>query len=192
MLYRLWIDSKNQKIPARNRAPGGVVMRHTLFVRVALVLGLMAAFLTACSRDPNVRKQKYFESGERYYAKAKYREAIIQYRNAINVDPNFGAAHYQLAQAYLKLPDLQPDNYKARADIANILSLSGQPESLKAAQEHVDLLQQKQPNDPDTHIAAGNLLSRQQKYSEAIVELQKAVTLGPDRGDAYLDLGMIQ
>lgn len=180
-------------------------MRHNLFVRVALVLGLMAALLTACSRDPNVRKQKYFESGERYYAKAKYREAIIQYRNAVNVDPNFGAAHYQLAQAYLKMQDmthayaelsrtleLQPDNYKAHADIANILILSGQPESLKAAQEHVTLLQQKQPSDPDTHIAAGNLLSRQQKYPEAIAEMQKAVTLAPDRGDAYLDLGMLQ
>jgi tetratricopeptide (TPR) repeat protein len=180
-------------------------MRHTLFVRVALVLGLMAALLTACSRDPNVRKQKYLESGERYYAKAKYREAIIQYRNAVNVDPNFGAAHYQLAQAYLKLQDmqhaygelsrtveLQPDNYKAHADLANILVLSGQAESLKSAQEHVELLQQKQPNDPDTHIAAGNLLSREQKYSEAITEMQKALTLAPNRGDAYLDLAILQ
>lgn len=180
-------------------------MSDTLFVRVALVLGLMAALLTACSRDPNVRKQKYFESGERYYAKAKYREAIIQYRNAVDVDPNFGAAHYQLAQAYLKLQDmqhayaelsrtleLQPDNYKAHADIANILVLSGQADSLKVAQTHIDLLQQKQPNDPDTHIAAGNLLSREQKYPEAIAEMQKAVTLGPDRGDAYLDLAILE
>lgn len=180
-------------------------MRHTLFVRVALVLGLVAALSTACSRDPNVRKQKYLESGERYYAKGKYREAIIQYRNAVNVDPNFGSAHYQLAEAYLKLQDLQhaygelsrtlelqPDNYKAHAEIANILILSGQPESLRAAQDHVDLLQQKQPNDPDTHIAAGNLLSREQKFSEAIAEMQKAVTLGPDRGDAYVDLATLE
>ena len=68
-------------------------MRHTLFVRVALVLGLVAALLTACSHDPNVRKQKYFESGERYYAKGKYREAIIQYRNAVDVDPNRTTRH---------------------------------------------------------------------------------------------------
>ena len=180
-------------------------MRHTLFVRVALVLGLVAVLLTACSHDPNVRKQKYFESGERYYAKEKYREAIIQYRNAVEVDPNFGSAHYQLSQAYLKLQDmqhaytelsrtleLQPDNYKARADIVNLLVLSGQPDSLKAAQEQVELLQQKQPNDPDTHIAAGNLLSRQQKYLEAIAEMQKAVTMAPDRGDAYLDLAILE
>ena len=177
-------------------------MSHTLFVRVALVLGLAAAFLTACSHDPNVRKQKYFESGERYYAKGKYREAIIQYRNAVDVDPNFGSAHYQLAQAYLKLQDLQhayaelsrtlelqPDNYKAHADITNLLVLS---DSLKDAQAHVEILQQKQPNDPDTHIAAGNLLSREQRYPEAIAEMQKAVTVAPDRGDAYLDLAILE
>jgi len=205
MRYRLIHGCDNQKIPARNRAQGRVVMRHTLFVRVALVLSVVAALSTACSRDPNVRKQKYLESGERYYAKGKYREAIIQYRNAVNVDPNFSAAHYQLAEAYLKLQDLQhayaelgrtlelqPDNYKAHAEIANLLILSGQAESLKIAQDHVDLLKQKQPNDPDTHIAAGNLLSREQKYSEAISEMEKAVSLGPDRGDAYVDLAMLE
>jgi tetratricopeptide (TPR) repeat protein len=205
MLYRYSLTRQSENFRRAIGAPGGVVMRHTLFVRMALVFAVVAALLTACSRDPNVRKQKYFESGQRYFAKAKYREAIIQYRNAVDVDPNFGAAHYQLAQAYLKLQDLQhaygelsrtlelqPDNYKAHADIANILVLSGQAESLKIAQEHVELLQQKQPNDPDTHIAAGNLLSREQKYSQAISEMQKAVTLGPDRGDAYLDLAILQ
>src|SRR5215472_14535728 len=100
-------------------------MKHLGF-RLVVVLSCVAALLTACSRDPNVRKQKYLESGQRYYAKGKYRESIIQYRNAINVDPTFAQAHYQLSQAYLKLGDyqhaygalmktvdLQPDNYKA-------------------------------------------------------------------------------
>jgi hypothetical protein len=30
---------------------------------------LLSALLTGCSRDPNVRKQKYFDSGEDYFAK---------------------------------------------------------------------------------------------------------------------------
>jgi outer membrane biogenesis lipoprotein LolB len=40
---------------------------------------IFLALLTACSRDPNVRKQKYFDSGEKYFAEGKYREAAIQY-----------------------------------------------------------------------------------------------------------------
>ena len=133
--------------------------------RLFLVIACLAAFLTACSRDPNVRKQKYFESGQRYSAKGKYREAVIEYRNATEVDPTFAQAHYQLAQTYLKLQDwqhayaelnrtleLQPDNYKAHTDVANLLIASGQPGSLKMAQEHTDLLLEKQPNDPK-HIS---------------------------------------
>ena len=67
--------------------------------------------------------------------KAKYREAVIQFLNATQIDSGFAAAHYQLAQSYIKLQDwqhayqeigrtleLQPDNYKAHADMANMLA----------------------------------------------------------------------
>jgi Tfp pilus assembly protein PilF len=74
-------------------------MKRSSLFRLLLVLGLFAAFLTGCSRDPNVRKQKYFESGQRFFAKGQYHEAVIQFRNATEVDSNFADAHYQLAQA---------------------------------------------------------------------------------------------
>ena len=180
-------------------------MKRSSLLRLVLVLGFMAALFAACNRDPNVRKQKYFESGERYFSKGKYREAIIQYRNAAEVDGAFAPAHYQLAQSYLKLQDwqhaytelartveLQPENYKARLDLANLLSLDGQPDHLKAAQEQVDVLMQKQPNDADTHVAAASILSREQRFNEAIDELQKAIALAPTKGDIYYDLASVQ
>ena len=80
-------------------------MKHVSF-RLFLVLGLSAAVLTGCSRDPNVRKQKYLESGQRYFAKGKYREAAIEFRNATEVDPTFAAAHYQLAESFIKPPQV--------------------------------------------------------------------------------------
>src|SRR6516162_6709434 len=109
------------------------MMRSTSF-RLIFLLTLLAGLLTGCSRDPNVRKQKYFESGQRYFEKAKYREAAIQYSNALQVDPRFGQAHYHLALAYLRLGEpnrafqelqrsveLEPANYAARVDMANML-----------------------------------------------------------------------
>jgi Flp pilus assembly protein TadD len=174
-----------------------------------VVLSLSAAILNGCSRDPNVRKQKYFESGQRYYAEGKYREAVIQFLNATQVDSTFAAAHYQLAQSYIKLQDwqhayleisrtleLQPDNYKAHVDMANMLAAdyasTSNASDLSTAKEHTDLLLQKQPNDPDTHIAVANLLNAQQKYPEAIVEIQKAIALAPSSGDSYLNLALVQ
>ncbi|MBO0910569.1 MAG: tetratricopeptide repeat protein [Acidobacteria bacterium] len=184
-------------------------MKRSSFVHGALIVGFSVMVLAACSRDPNVRKQKYFESGQRYFAEDRYREAAIQFENAIRVDGNFAAAHYQLARTYLRLGDgphayletqrtleLQPDNYKAHADIANMLAAdyasTADKSDLATAKEHADLLLRKQPNDPDTHLTISNLLNAQQKYPQAIAEIQKAIALDPKHGDAYLALAVIE
>src|ERR1700730_13299494 len=99
-------------------------MSRSVTVRLFFVGFLTAVLFTGCSRDPNVRKQKYLESGDRYFAKAKYREAAIQYSIALQVDSRLAAAHYKLGHTYLKLSEttrafqelsrsveLAPDNY---------------------------------------------------------------------------------
>jgi len=75
-------------------------MRISKFIGFQCLLAVVGflAVLTACSHDPNVRKQKYLESGQRYYDKGAYREAEIQFQNAIQVDARFAEAHYRLAQ----------------------------------------------------------------------------------------------
>src|SRR5215475_9086292 len=118
---------------------GEFVMKPSSVLRLLVLIGCLAALITGCSRDPNVRKQKYFESGQRYYEEGKYREAIIQFRNATQVDGRFTEAHYQLAQAYIKVQDwqhaygelsrtleLEPDHSKAHLDIANLLIANGE------------------------------------------------------------------
>src|SRR5262250_3802262 len=109
-------------------------MNRATTIRLLMSCCLLAAFCTSCSRDPNVRKQKYFDSGEKYFAEGKYREAAIQYANATQIDSRFAQAHFKLSQAYLKLGDMQrafqelnrtvdltPDNYHAHTDLANLL-----------------------------------------------------------------------
>ena len=93
--------------------------------------------LAGCSRDPNVQKQEYVESGERYFQAGKYREAAIQFQNALRVDSHYADAHYQLAQCYRKLElwqsayaelghtlDSDPKNWQAHLDMGN-LDLAG-------------------------------------------------------------------
>src|SRR5437588_3623996 len=98
------------------------------------VVVLSLAIVVGCSRDPNVRKQKYLESGKRYFEKEKYREATIQFSNSLQVDPNFAAAHYQLARTYMKMGSwssafnelnktlhLDPSNLDAHLDLGNLM-----------------------------------------------------------------------
>src|SRR5262252_7662267 len=109
-------------------------MKSRSAFRFSFILAIVAGMLSGCSRDPNVRKQKYFASGQQYFQQGKYREAAIQYSNAIQVDPRFADAHYQLGQTYIKLQqwvrayqelsqtlEINPDNFQAQADLTNLL-----------------------------------------------------------------------
>ena len=49
-------------------------MRSIRFV--AFILAVLVGF-TSCSRDPNVVKKRYLESGNKYFDKGRYKEASI-------------------------------------------------------------------------------------------------------------------
>jgi tetratricopeptide (TPR) repeat protein len=186
-------------------------MSRSRAVRLLLLSSLLLAVLTGCSRDPNVRKQKFFESGEKYFAGGKYREAAIQYANATQIDSRFAEAHFKLSQAYLKLGDsnrafqeltrtvdLTPDNYRAHTDLANMLvtvrNPDGSPSSdaFKQAKTHLDLLRDKQPNNPETHEAWANYYAAQNNLTAAIQEVQQTIALDPSRSESYLLLALLQ
>src|SRR6202521_4330877 len=165
-------------------------MSRSVVVRLFLVGFLVAALLTGCSRDPNVRKQKFLESGNRYFDKGKYREAAIQYSNAVQVDSRFSQAHYQLGQTYLKLGDsirafqelsrtveLAPDNYRAHIDLANLLvgarnqDGSVNDDYMKQARVHLDLLRDRQPQNPEVFQAWADYYAAQNNLGAALQEM---------------------
>src|SRR3984893_4288031 len=78
------------------------MMRLRASVCLLVLPLILAGVLSGCQRDPTVRRTKYFQSGEQYFSRQMYREAAIQYQNAIQIDPRFTRAHYALAQCYLK------------------------------------------------------------------------------------------
>src|ERR1700678_1945101 len=189
----------------------GETISRAVFVRLSLAGCLMAALLTGCTRDPNVKKQKFLESGNRYRDQGKYREAAIQYLNAVQVDPRFAAAHYELSQACLKLKDfncafehlrrttdLTPDNYEAQSQLANLLvsarnpdgSLS--PDNLKLAKLHLQVLREKQPASPETHLAWARYYAAQGMVEPALQEVNQAIQADPNRSESYLDLATLQ
>jgi hypothetical protein len=57
--------------------------------RLRLFSILFAVLLVGCSRDPNLRKQAYVASGNKYFDQGKYREAAIEYLNAVQIDNSY-------------------------------------------------------------------------------------------------------
>src|SRR5271157_5634415 len=117
----------------------GEFMRNRYFI--ALATALMAVFLivaTGCKGNPEKAKTKYLESGLSYVDKKQYDAAVIQFKKALQVDPKYAEAHYQLGLAYLhqgndkqhvvsgyqelhQATELDPNNLKAKLAMGNLL-----------------------------------------------------------------------
>jgi tetratricopeptide (TPR) repeat protein len=186
----------------RNSTFKGPKFKSSTFHCAVGAVCLLGALLTGCSRDPNVHKQKYLESGERYYDKGQYREAEIQFQNAIQVDPRFAEGHYQLSRAATKLEQwptasqelsatlqFAPDHYGAHLDLANLFLHFGK---LNEAKEQLDLLAQKWPDKPDVFVARAQYDAVMNNTSAALADMQTALKLDPNRSDSYLSLAMLQ
>jgi len=180
----------------------GIALRSR-WLLMGSAIAMLMVFLAGCSsRNPEVRKQKYLESGKRYLDKGQYREAEIQFENAIQNDVRFAEAHYLLAQAAVKLGDgrtavlelsktidIQPENYKARLDLANLLLMAGQ---FNDAKQHLDLLEQKDPDNPEVYISLANYYAGTNNIPAALANMQKAIQKDPKHSDSYLNLALLQ
>ena len=109
------------------------MIRLTRRARLHIILVVAMAATSACSANPEQVRQQFMDSGDAYVAAGKLPEAIIQYRNAVQQDPQFGAARAKLSEAYLGMGD--------RVNAAR--------EMVRAA----DLL----PSDPVVQVKAGKM-----------------------------------
>jgi tetratricopeptide (TPR) repeat protein len=179
----------------------GMAKRSRLQFAVGAVC-VLGALLTGCSRDPNVRKRKYLESGQSYFDKGQYREAEIQFENAIQIDSRFAEAHYKLALAALKIGDartaaqellttvqIQPENYDAQLDLTNLLVLFRQ---FNDAKEHLNKLKKDWPEKPDVYVASANYHAAMNDTTAAMADMQTALQKDPNRSDSHLNLAMLQ
>src|SRR5512134_1406197 len=74
-------------------------------MRMKILCASFAAFvalgLVACQSDEQKISQ-HLERAQAYYDGEQWPEAIIEYKNVLQIDPNHPQAHWKLSQAYLK------------------------------------------------------------------------------------------
>ena len=166
---------------------------------ILLVIG--AACLAGCSSNPNQRKLRYVEGGVKYLSNHKYQEAIIQFRNAIQIDPKFAAAHYQLARAYLAMRNsqaayrefnqtigLDPGNLDAKLNVAKLLLDN---RHFPEAQTITQTVIQADPKNAEAHAILGEKHLLMHDLPNALAELTRAVDLDPQRVEGYAAVGSV-
>ncbi len=163
--------------------------------RVCLVA--LALSLAACSRTP----EKYMASGDKYFKAGKYNEAILQYRNAVQLNPRLAKAHFQLAEAFLAIQssqaaykelqqtvDLDPGNAEAQLQFASMLLGAGKFDDAKTAAQKVLAAD---PNNALAHAIRGDGLALTGDPDGAIGEFRTAIRLNTRRVETYSSLAAV-
>jgi putative PEP-CTERM system TPR-repeat lipoprotein len=166
----------------------------------ALLLLVMAA--AACSGNPEKRKQAFFESGNRYFEAAKYPEAVIEYQNAIQLDPKFAEARLKLAETYekagdvprafgqvIRAADLLPNDFDLQVRAGNYLLRARQFEDARA---RADAVLEKDPGNAEAHVLRGYALSGLRDLDGAVKELEEAIQLDPGEASSHAVLGAME
>ena len=166
------------------------------------VLVLLTAFGDGCFRNPNVRKERFFEQGNRNFEQGKYPEALIFYGRALQLDPRFAEAHYKMAQCHMKQSswaaayqelqrtiDLQPENWPAQIDLGQILLAGGRAQEAK---DRALLILRSNPQNADAQMLLANSDAVLGNLKEALGEAKEATAMAPERSAAFITLGLIQ
>jgi tetratricopeptide (TPR) repeat protein len=166
---------------------------------VLAVIGVVLA--TGCS-NPEVEKRRHFERGNRYAAGHQDEFAVIEYGNAVRLDPKFGEARYRLAQTYERMNNLRdayaeyiraadawPDNREAQLKATQLLLLAGRFDDAKA---RAGALLAKSPQDIDAILLRADAMAALKDPAGAIAEIEEATRVSPNDSRAFVTLGAVR
>jgi tetratricopeptide (TPR) repeat protein/tRNA A-37 threonylcarbamoyl transferase component Bud32 len=147
---------------------------------------------------------KHYLEGRENYDKLYYQEALRAFQKAVEIDPDFAMAHYELARTHFALQDVQASQSALRKAYALILkttekerlrierlyagSIERDPEKgLRLRQQLVE----RYPRDKESFYDLGQYYFDLPDRDRAIDAFRKALELDPNYGLAHLYLGWI-
>ena len=169
--------------------------------KLRLASTIILALLTACG-GAAARKAGYLAKGREFLAAHNYVKARLEFRNALQVDPNDAEASYLAGEAAEQLGNLREaaqmfqgaiqSNAKhvgARAQLALVYAESG---NAARALELLGPALAVAPDDPDVLTARAAARSRQGAIAEARTDAEKAARIAPDNEHAVMMLANLE
>jgi tetratricopeptide (TPR) repeat protein len=172
-----------------------------------LILFICVGLFCGCSRDPKAQRDKYFKSAEKYYSEGKYDEAVIQYRNALQLDKGHIPSYLGMAKTFQRTGNLQnaiglyqevikqdDKNTEARLQLGQYMLIGGARDAslFKKAQEMADAVLKNEPANISALLLLGNAYAGQKDLDKSVQSIEKALALDPSNLTASLSLGTIQ
>jgi arylsulfatase A-like enzyme/Flp pilus assembly protein TadD len=145
-------------------------------------------------RDPQMQSAQYY-LGIAYSRKGEFAKAIAPLRKAVELRPDALMSQYELAIALYETGDMKtatghleiiveqrPEWSDARYSLASIYARSGRPED---AAKNLLIVLEQEPGHYRANLLLGRMLFLNEKYSEALPYLEKAVGVAGDSSEAH-------
>jgi len=158
---------------------------------------LCALFLAGCGGDKD--KEEHYQKAMSYLQEHKEKEAIIELRNAIQIDPKYAQARYQLGLLYLKSGDvrqafdelqrtasLDPSNLDANIKTAEFYLLAQKKDE---ARNGILRVLAQAPDNKDALALLANLELVDGKPGSALAAIDKAIAASPNEDRLYIIRG---
>lgn len=161
-------------------------------------LAAAGIWLAACGWNPLASKEDYLARGNTRFEEGRFADAVIEYRKAIQKDPNFAEAYYRMGlalerdnktaeafAAYRQAAQLAPDHLEALTRSAELALLSyladaGRPRALyELIAEAADKLLERDPNSFEGRRFRGHLALGDGKPELALEEFRRALEVRP-------------
>ena len=174
------------------QAPTHPVAAARSLARVALVGALAGVLALAGCQNQETKLTEHMARADAYLKEDKASEAVIEYKNALQLAPNDSKAHYGLAQAYAanKEPQkafwelqetvrLDGSNLDARLALGQFL-LFGRTDEFEQALKEADAVIEADPKRWEGHVIHAVALERLKRVDEAEADYKKALELQPE------------
>jgi len=173
-------------------------MRHAM-VRRVLVIGVVAV-LGACASEQE-RLAGHLEQGHAYAEQGRDAEALIEFRNALKLDPKDPETNYQIAQTLIRqekygdavfyLREVQRlDPTRSDAALAEAKLVMG--EDVERARGLVAGVLEREPGNALAHVRRMEVALHQGDTDEALAAALTAIELDPDDGLYPMQLGIVR
>jgi tetratricopeptide (TPR) repeat protein len=162
---------------------------------VLALCGLLVALVgpIGCGSDED-RLGSFMERGDAYVEEGEFEEAIIEYKNVLQIDPNHAGAHEALSLAYLEVKKpreaywemsetvrLAPENVDAKLRYGTVAAAVG---DFDLALEQADAVLKLEPNSPQGHTLRAQAREAKEDFEGAEEDFEAAVAADP-KGAAY-------
>ncbi|MBI9088818.1 MAG: tetratricopeptide repeat protein [Desulfobacterium sp.] len=172
-----------------------IKIKSVFFILIALTI------LQGCKTDDE-KIISHLDKGNAYFVAEQFKEAEIEYRNVIQINPGHLEAWSRLSetmmklgdprsafQAYLKVETLDPGNPEALIKLAGFFLLGKKPDKAK---EKLDILLEKEPENIEALFLKAQMFTQKKDLEQSEPLYDKILALDPDNVKALHGLARIK